>query len=396
MERWLGVALLALAVLCQGVPASAEEAFDADALGKIVEEQNKKIDQLMKENGKVGDILLRVKQLENEQAAVRQSISEGFRRTESLASKLDNASETEFARWAGKVRWSGDFRYRHEFIDDESKFHERNRQRIRVRLGLDAHPTEDLDFFVRIVSGSNDPGSTNQTLGSCWTTKGLYLDRAYFDYHPEALHGIHVLAGKMGVPFFKPGKEQLIFDGDLSPEGIALKYGHDLGKSTRVNLVGGGFWLKESGDSADNLMYGGQVSIVQQASENTKITFGGTYYHYTNMDGAVVCYDPEDSFGNAAIMQADGTLVYADDFHLLEAFAQVDTELGGLPFSFYGDFVHNTEANTSGEDTGWLAGVKVGKAKKPGSWQFDYNYRDLEADAVVGVFTDSDFVGVRV
>ena len=29
----------------------------------------------------------------------------------------------------------------------------------------------------------------------------------------------------------------------------------------------------------------------------------------------------------------------------------------------------------------------------PGDWQLGYNYRDLQADAVVGAFTDSDFIG---
>ena len=40
-----------------------------------------------------------------------------------------------------------------------------------------------------------------------------------------------------------------------------------------------------------------------------------------------------------------------------------------------------------------MAGATLGKAKDKGSWQFDYNYRDLEADAVVGAFSDSDFAG---
>jgi hypothetical protein len=45
------------------------------------------------------------------------------------------------------------------------------------------------------------------------------------------------------------------------------------------------------------------------------------------------------------------------------------------------------------ENTGWLIGTKFGKAKNPGTWDVGYEYRDLEADAVVGVFTDSDFIG---
>ena len=36
---------------------------------------------------------------------------------------------------------------------------------------------------------------------------------------------------------------------------------------------------------------------------------------------------------------------------------------------------------------------KLNKARDPGSWEFFYNYRELEADAVVGQLSDSDFIG---
>jgi len=78
---------------------------------------------------------------------------------------------------------------------------------------------------------------------------------------------------------------------------------------------------------------------------------------------------------------------------LLEAFLEFGTELAGLPVVAFGDWVWNTVAVDSGEDTGWLVGAVVNKAKAPGSWEFGYNYRDIELDAVVGQFNDSDFIG---
>jgi len=44
-------------------------------------------------------------------------------------------------------------------------------------------------------------------------------------------------------------------------------------------------------------------------------------------------------------------------------------------------------------DTGYAVGLTVGKAKKQGSWQAGYLWQDLEADAVLGLLTDSDFAG---
>ncbi|MHC5142900.1 MAG: putative porin [Planctomycetota bacterium] len=61
-----------------------------------------------------------------------------------------------------------------------------------------------------------------------------------------------------------------------------------------------------------------------------------------------------------------------------------------MPVAFYGNYVLNTASGVD-EDTGWLIGTTLNKAKDPGTWQFGYNYRDLEADAVLGAFTDSDF-----
>jgi len=60
--------------------------------------------------------------------------------------------------------------------------------------------------------------------------------------------------------------------------------------------------------------------------------------------------------------------------------------------SIFENVVQNTVAGT-GKDEGWLVGFNLNKAQAPGSWDFRYNYRDLEADAVLGPFSHSDFIG---
>jgi hypothetical protein len=35
----------------------------------------------------------------------------------------------------------------------------------------------------------------------------------------------------------------------------------------------------------------------------------------------------------------------------------------------------------------------VGSNKNKGDWQFGYNYRDVEADSLVGIFTEATFGG---
>ena len=97
----------------------------------------------------------------------------------------------------------------------------------------------------RRSSGRGDPVSTNQTLGGSLGKKPFWLDLAYLDYHPQWAKGLDLQAGKIEFPFYRPGKNQLIWDHDLTPEGGALLYGLPLGEKTNINLSAGGFWVVE-------------------------------------------------------------------------------------------------------------------------------------------------------
>ena len=77
--------------------------------------------------------------------------------------------------------------------------------------------------------------------------------------------------------------------------------------------------------------------------------------------------------------------------HEVEAFLELNFGFFGRPMSVFGDYVTNLDADE--HDTGYAFGVKSGKAKKPGSWDFSVIYQDLQADAVLGLLTDSDFGG---
>ena len=96
------------------------------------------------------------------------------------------------------------------------------------------------------------------------------------------------------------------------------------------------------------------------------------------------------AFGNSLV--TDGAnMVYANDYEQVELFAELAFGVAGLPASVFADWVQNQDADDN--DTGWAIGTKLGAAKNPGSWQLGYTYQDLEADAVYGLITDSDFGG---
>ncbi len=385
MRQWSIPTVLGLLAACLAAPLHAgEQTPDLEQLLKVIDQQNKRLEALSQ----------RVQQLEAQQTATRQAIVDEIKRTDDLATRMQRMPAegvSKLASWAEKIKWGGDLRYRHEFFDRPDD-RERHRHRVRARLKMHAKPSDELDVYVRLASGSDDPVSTNQTLGDGFSTKGINLDRAYLDFHPEVLHGMHVLAGKMKNPFFHPWKGELIWDGDLNPEGLAITYSTPLSETMKIFAKGGHFWLDENKDDSDKTLVGVQTGVTADLAENMAFTLGGSYFQFNNLKGDTVLFDEEDPFGNTAIEKADGTFEYAEDFHLVEAFAELAFKAGGIPVSLHGNFVNNVEAN-GGDDTGWFAGVKVGKAKKPGEFEFKYNYRRLEADAVVGLLTDSDFIG---
>ena len=109
--------------------------------------------------------------------------------------------------------------------------------------------------------------------------------------------------------------------------------------------------------------------------------------------------DPGDYFGNTAV-QADGQpcgtvagedCVYLYDYLLTQVFAEAAFDLGGWPASVFVDFVNNSDAPD--DDTGWTLGGRLGEAKDRGQVRFSYYYAEKEADALLGLLTDSDFAG---
>ena len=76
----------------------------------------------------------------------------------------DNLAKDAGASWARGIKLKGDTRYRHELIDREGA-NQRNRQRLRVRLGLDAKVNDTVSAGLQLATGGDDPRSTNQTLG---------------------------------------------------------------------------------------------------------------------------------------------------------------------------------------------------------------------------------------
>lgn len=333
------------------------------------------------------------------------SIAELKAQMAQLSKRLDNMdtytatlgkSKKKLA-WAEKIKIKGDMRYRYETIEDDRKLSgvgadDRNRSRLRARLGITAQVSEDVKAGFALATGTSggDPVSSNSTFNGSNSDKGIVLDQGYISW--KFYDNMTLTAGKTKVPYFKPGKSGLIFDGDLRPEGAHIKY-----KNNNVfATLGYNFLNSDDGSSGNNDIietYGAQVGYKFKVDKNTKVTVGLGYYNIP-LSGSELADVMTDQLGNSK----SGT-TYAYNYEIQQVFAEVKTKIAGQKSTFYADYIKNDgDSDIAGisdpkEDTGFVYGVKVGSAKKKGGFAFGYAYQDLEQDATFGGHTDSDFGG---
>lgn len=286
------------------------------------------------------------------------------------------------AAWAEKVAVQGDLRYRYENIDRENDESERNRQRIRARAAIVAKPQDGLEVgFGLSTAEDGDPVSSNQTIGAGGSRKDVYIDLAYFNW--AALPGLNVTGGKFKNFLYRPGRHALLWDGDWNPEGLGVTY-------TNGPFFGSviGTWLESDSNETEEFTFGTQFGVAVPISEDIKLTAGAGYFSF-NTAGKGTFYGEDDDFFDNSFDPATNEYLY--DYQELELFADLGFKLAGLPMSVFADYVNNSDADEF--DTGWAAGLVVGAAKAKGTWEASYAYQDLEADAVFGLLTDSDFGG---
>lgn len=308
--------------------------------------------------------------------------------------KMDKMVATASAKsadsWADRIQWYGDFRYRYEEMDNDARNDDRRRNRVRARIGLMAQVTDDIKASVALASGSDDPVSSNQTLGDAGSSKGINLDQAWIDWN--FAENMNLVAGKTKNPFYQPAKDGLIWDGDYRPEGGHLSYDNGT-----IWAIGAYHFLNSehkpdklpatTNDKEDTEMFGAQLGFRGKLADNLNIIVGASYYHIPT-EGLAPIRGAGENFGNS--LDFSGNHLY--DYDIAQVFVELETKLAGLPASVWVNHVTNTDSDAD-EDTGYTAGFKLGKAKNRGDWEIGYMYEDLEADAVYGTLSDSDFGG---
>lgn len=333
-------------------------------------------------------------------------------RKEAAEEDIVNAAQDTKISAASKFSWSGDFRYRSEHITTATNAatpeQTRNRDRIRARFGATIKVNDTINAKIQLAT-SNDSRSTNQTLGEGWTRKPINIDQAYVDW--KAFSFLNVQLGKMPMPWTKTAS--YFWDGDLSPEGAAVKFSKGtLFGSAAIN------WLNERHSNtatsarSDTRLLAGQFGIKQPIGKTT-LTAAVGYFDVENIQNEIVATSTTpactanaaffqhttgsgNANGNTTLTNGAGCTVLASDFTLINALAQLDFAIGSLPISLFVDYMQNQDAEVNAVagkklDTAMSYGVTFNKASAAKSWEAGVIYQQGEKDAVLGLFHDSDF-----
>ncbi len=326
-----------------------------------------------------------------EAGLVRREISD------SAPARTKDLTKEVLPKWVQNMNIKGDIRLRNEFRDRTGTGNDKNRQRIRFRLGINSKIGDDLEVGARFATGSlTDPVSTNQSFNDSFQKDAFNLDRAYVKWSPDVpvLDSFNVQGGIIGNPFY--GVSPLVWDGDLNFEGAATQFTYDAGPA-ELFVHAGGFSLDtDEGEAGALWSVQGGTSLKpfadsdEELLKKLKMKAAVAYHDYMNDRST-----ENDVIANAG--GASGNTAAAEGFDIINVNGEIGSQFNGIPFKVYGDYVHNLDVVSGGQDDGYLFGVKVGKAKKPfdlkQGWEAGYFYEKLESDATFGPFTDSDFGG---
>jgi len=287
------------------------------------------------------------------------------------------------------LKFFGDFRLRYENTTnlEPGSLDDRNREVVRFRAGVAKKVNGLLSFGARLATGSSgDPNTADITLGSFVDDLEVSLDRVYLELRHE---DIFLTGGKFANPFLKT---DLVWDGDVNPQGVAASYTFSGSGQIIPKLTGMYSVVDENARTLipDSWMWGGQTEFSVHPSPDLSFTLAGAFYDYKirNLSNA----DAGDTRSNNIISDSTGTATaYISDFDLLDAIAIV--EYRGLgeryPIRFVGNYVKNLGAEVN-EDQGFMVDLFVGRTSKKNDLRFQYGYSQSETDAVLAAFSNDN------
>lgn len=289
---------------------------------------------------------------------------------------ITKASLAAGSSLAQALNISGDLRLRAQG-DWPAEARNRASMQLRGRLGAQLAVTEQLSLGARITTGDgNDPNSTDVQLSNWLDDLDVSLDMAWLQYETRALT---LYGGKMPQPFVRT---DLVWDGDVNPQGLGARYRKALPAGGSVLANGLFFVIDEQATGPDSTLLGAQLGYQSGPASDWQFGLYGAYYHYDL--GSMAGADSGDWRSNRR--DAEGR--YLSRFRLANLLLDVRHHGFGerWPLRLGLDYVHNRGA-IDNQNRGYSLDLALGRASQRGDWRLGYGYSMAQTDAVLTAFS---------
>ena len=355
------------------------------------------------------------------------------------AKDLANGESPSAPDWTQRIKVSGDVRFRTQY--DSGKGYTagpagiapffppniatnngsggsiedyRLRERVRARIGLEAQINDYTYAGVRIMGGSTNSNTGNDTLSQYFSKFPVEWDQYWIRFeapkqYTAYYNDLKLWLGKMPNPM---QTTELMWDSNITPGGVAIQYtSPDINLSRISSLVPniniysnlGSFVLDESATfDSDPMLWVGQVGMKTSPFGLCGSTFNvaGAVYDFANLQGKT---PGQNSAGTNTRLTTDQNLMptggqYAYAFTDLDLVMSLDNGSlfsYNLPNGVYVDLIHNTEAP---QNNAALVGAYLGKKapKEKNDWKIRAEWRYIERNALPDFMTDNDWYGFGI
>lgn len=281
---------------------------------------------------------------------------------------------------------SGDFRLRAQGDFSAADTPDRGSGQVRARLAASYAVSPWIKVGARLATGdADDPNSTDVQLSNFDDKFDVNLDQAWVELD---LGNLRVLGGKTPQLLTRT---ELVWDGDVNPQGIGAAYRRTLTHGSSIRMNGLFFVIDEQAAGPESTMAGAQLGFDSGWRGLWKFDSAMAYYDYSLRDLA----DADSGDFRTNLLTPDGK--YLSDFDLADVI--VSTTWRGLgerrPVSVTADYVKNFGAETDA-DTGYSVELALGRTSAPHDWRVSYGYGVAEADAVLAAFSsDNTSIGTN-
>ncbi|MFZ4764518.1 MAG: putative porin [Roseimicrobium sp.] len=181
---------------------------------------------------------------------------------------------------------------------------ERQRVRLRARLGVDVNLEENFTAGLRIATGeTSTPTSTNQSLGLASQGQGgnfskysLWLDRGFLKYEigGQPDFNIAFLFGRFDNPFMTTS--EIVWDEDVGFDGIAISGRLPVVHGLNFFFTGGAFPIFNTDlnfpsnqpakyESGDKWLYAGQIGFDIKPTKKFNAKVAAAVYDFNKVEG---------------------------------------------------------------------------------------------------------------